>query len=227
MSPRSARNLTYGNRLLDAMPQNVGEGLDLETVVLAPNQTVHKSGAPAEYVVFPTSGLTSMIASAGNGLSVEIGMVGSEGMFKIASVLGDDRPSHGAVVQLPGSALRTTVKMLRRETQANATLHGLLLRYGQAVLTTAAQTDACNRLHLLEQRFAGWLLAAHDRAEADTFPMTQEFLAMILGVRRPDRRAGFPSGRFDHLQSRHYDHRRSRRPRSCTVRLLPVHPIRI
>ena len=185
MSPRSARDFTSGNHLLDAVPSDIRERLRLETVPLNANQTIHESGSVAEHVFFPTNGLISMIATVGNGLSVEIGMVGNEGMFNVASVMGDDRPSHGAVVQLPGSALRTTVDLLRRETQANAALLGLLLRYGQVILTTAAQTAACNRLHLLEQRFARWLLAAHDRAEADTFPMTQEFLAMMLGVRRP------------------------------------------
>jgi CRP-like cAMP-binding protein len=185
MPPRSIRNFTSGNRLLDALSQNVRERLGLEPVALISGQTVHSSGALAEHVFFPTSGMISMIATGGNGLSVEIGMVGSEGMFNVASMLGDDRPSHGAIVQLPGSALRTTVAVLRREAQENATLHGLLLRYGQAILTTAAQTAACNRLHRLEQRFARWLLSAHDRAEVDTFPMTQEFLAIMLGVQRP------------------------------------------
>jgi CRP-like cAMP-binding protein len=185
MPPRSARNLSYGNHLLDGLPQNICERLRLETVALTSSQTIHESGVLAEHVWFPTSGMISMIAGVGNGLSVEIGMVGTEGMFNVASVLGDDRPSHGAIVQLSGSALRTTVDVLRRETQADAALHGLLLRYGQVILTTAAQTAACNRLHLLEQRCARWLLSAHDRAAADTFPMTQEFLAMMLGVRRP------------------------------------------
>ncbi len=171
--------------MLDALPRAVGERLRLERVALNANQTIHEPGLLAEYVFFPTSGLISMVAAVRNGLSVEIGMVGHEGMFIVASVLGDDRPSHGAMVQLPGSALRTTSDALRREAQANAGLHSLLLRYGQAILTTAAQTAACNRLHRLEQRFARWLLSAHDRAMADIFPMTQEFLAMMLGVRRP------------------------------------------
>jgi CRP-like cAMP-binding protein len=185
MPPSSIRIVTSGNRLLGAVPRNVCERLRLEPVVLNASQTIHKPGTIAEHVFFPTSGMISMIASGGNGRSVEIGMVGSEGMFNVASMLGDDHPSHGAIVQLPGSALRTTAEALRREAQANATLLRLLLRYGQLVLTTAAQTAACNRLHPLEQRFARWLLSAHDRAGADTFPMTQEYLAMMLGVRRP------------------------------------------
>jgi CRP-like cAMP-binding protein len=185
MSPRSARNIISGNRLLDALPPAIAERLGLETIAMNSNQVMHEAGTIAEYVYFPTSGLISMIASAENGFSVEIGMVGKEGMFSVSSILGDERPSHGAMVQLPGSTLRTTVAVLQREAQAYPPLLGLLLRYSQTVLTTAAQTAACNRLHLLEQRCARWLLSAHDRAEVDTFPMTQEFLAMMLGVRRP------------------------------------------
>lgn len=187
MAPRSTPNFSFGNGLLDALPAGARERLrpHLEPVTLAFNETIHKSGQEAEHVYFPTSGLISMVATAGNGLSIEIGMVGKEGMFNISSILGDDRPSHGAMVQLAGGALRTTVALLRRETQADPTFLGLLLRYGQMILTTAAQTAACNRLHLLEQRCARWLLSAHDRAEADKFAMTHEFIAMMLGVRRP------------------------------------------
>lgn len=185
MPRRPSRNVICGNRLLDALPHNVRKRLSLETVALKPNQTIHIAGALAEHVLFPTSGFISMIASVPSGLSVEIGMVGKEGMFNVASVLGDHRPPHAAMVQLPGSALRMTSAALRRHAQAHPALLGLLLRYGQLLLTTAAQTAACNRLHLLEPRCARWLLSAHDRAEVDTFPMTQELLAMMLGVRRP------------------------------------------
>jgi CRP-like cAMP-binding protein len=185
MSPRSSYDVICGNDLLDALSPAVRDRFGLETVALNPNQVMHETGAFAEYVFFPTNGLISMIASAGNGLSVEVGMVGKEGMFNVSSILGDDRPSHGAMVQLPGSALRMKSAVLQREAQAEPALLGLLLRYSQMILTTAAQTAACNRLHRLEQRGARWLLSAHDRAGVDTFPMTQEFLAMMLGVRRP------------------------------------------
>jgi CRP-like cAMP-binding protein len=100
-------------------------------------------------------------------------------------VLGDDKPSQRAMVQLAGATLRMPSSVLQAEVEANATVRALLLRYVQATLTTAAQAAACNRLHALERRFARWLLSVHDRAEGDTFPMTHDFLAMMLGVRRP------------------------------------------
>jgi CRP-like cAMP-binding protein len=89
------------------------------------------------------------------------------------------------MVQLPGRALRIKARLLREEMQAEAAVRSLLLRYTLAFMSAVAQSAACNRLHLLEQRCARWLLACRDRAEGDTFPMTQEFLAMMLGVRRP------------------------------------------
>src|SRR5258708_40257515 len=89
------------------------------------------------------------------------------------------------MVQLPGHALRLRTRLLRQEMQAEAVLQKLLLRYTQATLNAVAQLAACNRLHLLEQRCARWLLTFHDRAAVDTFPMTHEFLAMMLGVNRP------------------------------------------
>jgi CRP-like cAMP-binding protein len=176
-----------GNRVLDALTP---EALALlrphfETVPLALNQAIQEPGEKTEFVYFPTCGMISIVAAMADGAAVEIGMAGKEGMFGISIILGDDTPPQKAMVQLPGSALRVRSAQLRRAVEASAEFHGLLLRYAQAVLTTATQSAACNRLHSLEQRCARWLLSARDRAEGDTFPMTHEFLAMMLGVRRP------------------------------------------
>ena len=181
------RTLDVGNRLLDALAPDAVERLrpHLETIALAANETIQEPGETAEHVWFPTHGMISMVAMMNDGESVEIGMIGREGMFSVSAILGDNTPSQRAMVQLAGGALRITSEALRQEAKANAPLQARLLRYVQATLSTAAQSAACNRLHLLEQRFARWLLSAHDRAEGDTFPMTHEFLAMMLGVRRP------------------------------------------
>ena len=120
-----------------------------------------------------------------NGASVEIGMIGREGMYAVSAILSNDRPFQKAMVQLPGRALRLKTRVLCQEMQADDALQRRLLRYIQATLNAIAQSAGCNRLHLLEQRCARWLLACHDRAETDQFPMTHEFLAMMLGVRRP------------------------------------------
>jgi len=188
MPAQSTRTPTFGNWFLDAMPHATRERIrkSLQAVDMEINQTIHEPGQAVEHVYFPTSGFISLLARDGPAAtSVEIGMIGREGMFSASAMLGDERPSYAAMVQLAGKALRMRAASMRREAQANAALQGMLLRYGQVNLITVAQNSACNRLHLLEQRFARWLLTAHDRADGDTFAMTHEFLAMMLGVRRP------------------------------------------
>jgi CRP-like cAMP-binding protein len=184
----SSGSIKTGNLLLDMVPPEVLERLghfELETVSLHSNQLIQDPGETVEHVFFPTRGLISMVAELEDGACVEVGMIGKEGMFPISTVLGDDTPSQRALVQLAGSAIRVNSTEVRQHFEADAAFRSLLLRYAQATLTTATQSAACNRLHQLEQRCAKWLLSARDRAEEDKFPMTHEFLAMMLGVRRP------------------------------------------
>jgi CRP-like cAMP-binding protein len=176
-------NAKTGNHLLDAMPSESFESLQdhLEAVDLVLGRSV----SPDAHVYFPLTGLISVVAVMADGGTVEIGMSGREGMFSISSILCEDAPSDAAMVQLPGRALRIKATLLRQEIEAHSAVRALLLRYTLAFVNAVAQSAACNRLHLLEQRCARWLLACHDRAEGDTFPMTHEFLATMLGVRRP------------------------------------------
>jgi CRP-like cAMP-binding protein len=171
-----------GNRLLDAAQPAGIEHLQphLEPVALVLAEPLD----PAEYAYFPVAGLISVVAAMKDGASVETGMTGREGVYSVSAILSDDTPSETAVVQLPGRALRVKARLLREAMQADGTLRKLLLRYTQARIGAVTQSAACNQLHLLEQRCARWLLACHDRAEADRFRMTHEFLAMMLGVRR-------------------------------------------
>jgi CRP-like cAMP-binding protein len=176
-----------GNQLLDAFSPAAFERLrpHLEPYELILAAEIHDPGDMAEHVYFPISGLISVVATMNDGASVEIGVAGREGMFGVAAILGDDTPSQRAMVQLPGSALRLKTPRFRQEMKADPAMQATLLRYAQATLSAAGQSAACNRLHMLEQRCARWLLTAHDRAADDTFPLTHEFLAMMLGVRRP------------------------------------------
>jgi CRP-like cAMP-binding protein len=180
--PRSLGDVGFGNRLLDMLPPQIGERLrpHLEPTALPANLTVHEPDATLHYAFFPTGGLISLVATVKSGASIEVAMIGKEGMFSASSILGDDRPAQRAMVQIAGGALRIPARVLQQEAQADAALRALLLRYAQVILSTAMQGAACNRLHLLEQRCARWLLSAHDRAEADTFAMTHEFLAQSL-----------------------------------------------
>jgi CRP-like cAMP-binding protein len=180
-------NKKLGNRLLDVLSPTVSARLDshLEPFELTLGKEIHAPGDTAEFAYFPTSGLISVVATMNDGASVEIGVAGNEGMFSVATILGDETPSQRAMVQLPGKALRVKARRFRREMQADSAMHTMLLRYAMTTLSAVAQTAACNRLHNLEQRCARWLLAAHDRAGGNRFPLTHEFLAMMLGVRRP------------------------------------------
>jgi CRP-like cAMP-binding protein len=175
--------LKLENRLLDRMPAESLERLQphLEPVALVLAEPVQAG----KYVHFPVAGLISVVATMADGATVEVGMIGREGMYSVSAILSDDIPIERAMVQLPGKALRLRACLLRQEMQAEEALQKLLLRYVQATVSAVAQSAACNRLHVLEQRCARRLLECHDRADADTFPMTHEFLAMMLGVRRP------------------------------------------
>src|SRR6266481_8604368 len=172
-----------GNRLLDTLSPAVLARLrpHLEPVELVMGEPIDR----ADHAIFPIAGMISVVATMEDGDSIEIGIVGREGMYNVSTILGDDRPPENAMVQLPGRALRMSAHLLRQEMQADGALQKILLRYARATLSAVAQSAACNRLHLLEQRCARWLLAFHDRAETDSFRMTHEFLAMMLGVRRP------------------------------------------
>jgi CRP-like cAMP-binding protein len=177
-----ASDTKTGNYLLDTLPPESLERLQphLEPVALILKARVQR----VEHVCFPVSGLISVIATMADGATIETGAIAREGMYSVCAILSDDTPSETAMVQLPGQALQVKARLLRKAMQEDAALQRLLLRYTQATLSTVAQLAACNRLHLLDQRCARWLLACHDRADADTFPMTHELLAMMLGVRR-------------------------------------------
>jgi len=175
-----------GNRLLDLLPASQLDRLrpHLTSEVLALNQTLQERGKPVESVVFPISGMISIVAMMRDGASVEVGLVGREGMLGVQPVLGDDVSLNEAMVQIPGRALRIPAPILDREAQASPQLRAILLRYVQAYLNSATQSAVCNRAHLLEQWLARWLLTARDRAGTDRLPLTHELIAMMLGVRR-------------------------------------------
>ncbi len=129
--------------------------------------------------------MISVAATMTDRTPVEIGMIGREGMYRVSAILSDHSPFLTPMVQLVGRALRLKTRLLRQEMQVDMRVQQLLQRYAQAMPSYLAQSAACNCVHMLEQRFARWLLACRDRADADTFPVTPAFLALNLGVRRP------------------------------------------
>jgi CRP-like cAMP-binding protein len=156
----------------------------LEPVELAHSQVLHQPDELIDYVYFPHNSMVSLISHTAAGESVEVGIVGFEGMAGISSVLGVDRSPHEAMVQIPNQGMRVGVQVLRAEFNRGGALHDMLLRYTQCLLLQTSQIAACNRLHSISERLARWLLMSHDRCICEDLPFTQEFLSLMLGVRR-------------------------------------------
>ncbi len=175
------------NRLLTALPPDTFAWLTpfLRPVDLPLKQDLVAVDVPIETVHFVESGMVSMIATLEAGNHLEVGLVGREGMVGLPVVLGNHVSSTGGTVQLKGMGLSLPAPRLRDALDADPALRSVLLRYAQAFHAQVAQTAACNGRHVLQERLARWLLMAHDRAGADAFLLTQEFLSNMLGVRRP------------------------------------------
>ena len=189
------------NRLLNALPAAEAEKLTAlcEALDMEPRHPVFEADQPSQYVYFPLSGVISVHTRMRDGMAVEIAAIGREGMIGLEIFLGGGQTHASAFCQVAGRALRIDGASFQRVVQESASLRGLLLRYTQAMLEQVSQSAACNRVHTIEERCARWLLMTHDRMGGTGFVLTQEFLAEMLGVRRPSvsvaasilQRAGF------------------------------------
>ena len=175
------------NRLLAALTSEDFNLLKphLTAVELVQKDAVFAGGRPAEHVYFPYEGVISIVATDAEGGAVEVATVGREGMTGIALVLGSDTMSSDAMVQVSGAASRMDASAFREAIDGSPTLKQQMLRYVLAVFTQVSQNAACNQLHAINTRCARWLLTTHDRVMGDTYALTQEYLAMMLGVTRP------------------------------------------
>ncbi|WP_336512376.1 Crp/Fnr family transcriptional regulator [Roseomonas marmotae] len=146
---------------------------------------MHRPHEPIEAVFSPLEGWCSFLILLEDGRSAEVGVAGAEGMIGLPLLLGSDRSGVEAMVQASGTLLQLGAAAFLEALERSPALKRLLLRYALAFQQQVAQTAACNGHHALDQRLARWLLVAHDRVKGDDFPMTQEFLAMMLCVHRP------------------------------------------
>jgi CRP-like cAMP-binding protein len=174
------------NRLLSALPLEEYKRLSpyLLPVTLSLGEVVYDPGTLPDYSYFPTTSVVSLVYTMENGMSAEVGLTGHEGMVGIALFLGGGTTPNRAIVQIAGGALRMKAKLLQAEFAAGGPLRRVLLRYTQALITQISQTAVCNRLHPVEKRLCRWLLLSHDSVQSDELPMTQEFIANMLGGRR-------------------------------------------
>ena len=156
----------------------------LEQVDLRLGEIVYAADQRIDHVYFPETAVVAMIDTVEDGSTVEVGIIGREGMVGINIFLGCLVTPDKAVVQIAGSAMRMKTDDLRKELRFGSPLQRLLLRYTQALLAVISQSVACSQHHTVTQRFARWLLTMHDHAESNEFEMPHRSIAALLGARR-------------------------------------------
>lgn len=187
MRSLSGRLYSERNRLLAALPDDEYAELrpHFEVVSLETGEQICKPGKPITHAYFPQRAVLSVLTVMRNGEQVESVTIGYEGMCGLPLVLGSETSLSNVVAQVAETAVRIDAAAFRAALRRTTVFPRLMRRYVQVVLEATAQAVACNRLHALEQRCARWLLSTHDRVGRDTFPLTQKFLAAMLGVHRP------------------------------------------
>jgi CRP-like cAMP-binding protein len=157
----------------------------LEPAELPQYQIMHEPGEKIDYGYFLNEGMTSLVALSADGRSVEVGIVGREGMVGMSVAVGLLRGTFRAIMQMSGSGLRIKSEIFQEALPCAPTLQSELSRFALMHGIQVAQLAACNRLHDIEQRLARWLLMCQDRVDSPLLPLTHEFLAQMLGTGRP------------------------------------------
>jgi CRP-like cAMP-binding protein len=176
-----------GNRLLEALPPGEYQRLlgDTTAATFRLKDVLLTPGKPIETVYFPQGALISLLTTMDDGSSIEIATIGNEGFVGVPVFLGAQVMGARDLyqVQVPGQAMAMDARAFLVAAGRDP-LRGLVQRYAQALFTQVTQQVACNGLHSVEERCSRWMLLTHDRVGSDDFPLTQEFLAQMLGVRR-------------------------------------------
>jgi CRP-like cAMP-binding protein len=181
--------IPQGNRLLDSLSPaekaDMAPHLELERLEL--KYLLFEQGKRIDTVYFPTTAVASLLNLVENTSGVEIATIGNEGLVGLSLSWGIDtfNPREFVQCQVPGDALVMDAQTFANKASEGGELTWLVHRYTQAFVTQISQQVACNGLHSIEERCARWMLLTHDRVGSDEFPLTQEFLAQMLGVRRP------------------------------------------
>jgi CRP-like cAMP-binding protein len=157
---------------------------ELERVDLKLGESIYQADQRIDYVYFPETAVVAMIDTVDDGSTVEVGIIGHEGLVGINIFLGCFVTPDKAIVLIPGSAMRMKTTDLRKEIHFGSPLQRLLLRYTQALLAIISQSVACSQHHSVTQRLARWLLTMHDYAATNEFKMPQQSIAAMLGIRR-------------------------------------------
>jgi CRP-like cAMP-binding protein len=177
---------SVANRLIEGLPRKARNQLlgMCEAVELDPGEVLYDRHASARHIYFPTGSTLSLRSSPGDLPVLEIAMVGNEGMLGAHIALGVGTSATCAQVRSAGSAWRMTTARFKTELTRSAALERSIRRYLHVTILQHVSMVRCSRFHNLDQRLARWLLMTHDRAREDTFSVTQELMASMLGVRR-------------------------------------------
>jgi CRP-like cAMP-binding protein len=177
---------SISNHLLGALPRKDYQNLlsVLEPVRLVFGEILYESHARIRHVYFPVDCFVSMLTTVDAGRAAEVGLIGSEGMIGVPMALGVAVSPFRAVVQGGGTAMRLKTADFRRSFENSHALKREVFLFTHLLMIQIAQTAACNRFHVVTQRMARWMLMTRDRVNSSEFRITQEFLALMLGVRR-------------------------------------------
>lgn len=177
------------NAILAALPSRDYRRLvpHLTTIPVCTKQVLHRQGERVQDVYFPNGGVWSVTTVLASGQMVEVATIGDEGFLGLEAFLAADAVSAGdTLMQVPDTdAVKLSVAVFRREVATRGALHDAVGRYALTVMAQMMQSTACNALHQVQQRCARWLLTTHDRMHEQDFHLSHEFLAMMLGVKRP------------------------------------------
>ena len=176
----------YKNQILSSLPAAEIARLrpNLEQLLLPQNKDLSLPGEKTLYGYFLEEGMASITVTMRNGVSVEVGIVGREGLVGLSILLGTGHMTTHTFMQLPGSGFRIRAQALKAEFDRPGTFRTLCARYFQSYLVQISNSAACNRLHNIEQRLARWLLLCQDRTGLSRLPLTHEFLSQMLGTGR-------------------------------------------
>jgi CRP-like cAMP-binding protein len=177
----------FHNRLLEALaptdlallqPHFTGMTLDRRYPLEHPHKKI-------EHVYFMEHGIASVVVVGDSGRQIEVGLIGCEGVTGLPVILGDDRSPHSTYIQVAGSGQKIPVQAFRDAVEKSAGLRSILMRYTQAFMVQTSHTAVANARGSVEERLARWMLMAHDRVVGDEISLTHEFIAVMLGTRRP------------------------------------------
>lgn len=190
-----------GNRLLAVLSPGELEALwpHVDRVALPQGRTLHKAQTAIDHVYFPESGIVSLVKAMKDGTTIEVGQAGREGMIGAMLLLGADTTALEAIVQMPGAAWRLPASLMLDVMARNPAFKTAINNCARSLLMQIYQSAACHARHTLEQRLAKWLLMVRDRTDADELPVKHEFIALLLGTRRPSVSVAIAGFKAKHL----------------------------